>query len=210
MMDTCFNCGEFRPDKAIEPGGPYAVCPVCSYKHLFRQLPLFAICGPSGAGKSAIGQMLLANVPGAIVLEGDLLWNEAYNTPGDNYRSFYETWLRLAKNISQSGKPVVLLSAGALPANLEPCVQRRYFTQIHYCALVCDDAVIAARLRQRPEWRNTTAPSFMERNRAFNNWLKANGQKSSPEIMLMDTSTEAPQSTKEKVLRWIGSRLEPT
>jgi hypothetical protein len=37
-----------------------------------------------------------------------------------------------ATNISHSGRPVVLLCAGGIPENVEPCVKRRYFSQVHY------------------------------------------------------------------------------
>jgi hypothetical protein len=70
-------------------------------------------------------------------------------------------WLRLAKNISQVGQPMVLFGAGVgVPANLEECVERRYFAVIHYLALVCDDAVLEQRQpgrnrrsRRRLDWR---------------------------------------------------------
>ena len=51
MLSTCFNCGEYRLDKRIVPEGPYAVCPQCGYRHLFRWLPLLVISGASGVGK---------------------------------------------------------------------------------------------------------------------------------------------------------------
>ena len=209
MMDICYGCGELRADKTIDPSGPYAICPVCSHRHPFRQLPLLVVGGASGTGKTAVGQVLLGTLEEAIVLEGDLLWSEAFNTPRDGYRMFYDTWLRLARNISQAGKPVVLLNAGAaIPGSLEPSVQRRYFTRIHYCALVCDEAEMIGRLKRRPAWRNSADPGFLERNAAFNAWLKANAETSSPPIALLDTTDGSPARTAEKVREWIRSSLE--
>ena len=209
MMDICYGCGELRADKTIDPSGPYAICPVCSHRHAFRQLPLLAIGGASGTGKTAVGQLLLGTVDEAIVLEGDLLWSERFNTPGDGYQSFFDTWLRLARNISQAGKPVVLLNAGAaIPSNLEGSVQRRYFTRIHYCALVCEETAMIDRLKRRPAWRRSSEPAFLERNVAFNAWLKANAAGSAPPIALLDTTADPPAATAEKVRAWIQSRLD--
>ncbi|MEZ4519804.1 MAG: rRNA adenine N-6-methyltransferase family protein [Chloroflexota bacterium] len=52
IFNTCYNCGQYHADKAIDPDGPFAVCPECGYRHPFRQLPLLLVGGASGAGKS--------------------------------------------------------------------------------------------------------------------------------------------------------------
>jgi len=112
MFNICRRCGQYRADKEIDPSGPYAICPECGEQHPFRQLPLLLICGPSGGGKTAVLRALLGKVTAAVLLEGDLLWRPEFNQPEDSYRDFYETWLRLAKNINQSGRPVALFNAG--------------------------------------------------------------------------------------------------
>ena len=86
------------------------------------------------------------------MLESDILWGEEFNTPEEDYRKFRETWLRLRKNISQASKPVLLGSADE-PKHFQQCVERRYFSTIHYLALVCDNETLASRLRSRPAWR---------------------------------------------------------
>jgi uridine kinase len=116
-------------------------------------LSLLAIGGPSGAGKSAVGHALQGKVNEVVMLEGDLLWRPEFDRPDEKYRGFYETWLRLSKNVSQAGRPVALLNAGiAVPENVEDCVERRYFARVHYLALVCSDAVLSERLQARPRW----------------------------------------------------------
>ena len=138
MINVCFNCGLYHADKIIDPEGPYAICPACGYKHIFRHLPLLMVAGASGVGKSTIGWHLADRVREAIVLDADILWRPEFNKPEDHYREFFETWLRMCKNISQSGKPVVLLCAGGIPENVEQCVERRYFSDVHYLALTCE------------------------------------------------------------------------
>lgn len=48
----------------------------------------------------------------------------------------------MAKNISQPGRSVVLVGAGmGVPENIEPCVELRYFAEVHYLAMVCTDDI---------------------------------------------------------------------
>ena len=47
----------------------------------------------------------------AILLDDDILWSDAFNQPDQQYRPFFEQWLRLCKNINQTGRPVVLFGA---------------------------------------------------------------------------------------------------
>src|SRR4051812_35126649 len=129
MLDTCDACGQYRPDKTIDPSGPFAVCPECGHRNPFRQLPLFIVAGASGAGKTALCRRLTGRLETVVALDHDILWQAEFNQPANGYRHFYETWLRVAVNISQSGRPVLLFGAGAgVPGNIEPCVRRRYFS----------------------------------------------------------------------------------
>lgn len=206
MFNICRRCGQYRADKEIDHAGPYAICPECGERHPFRQLPLLLICGPSGGGKTAVLRALMGKIESAVLLEGDLLWRPAFNRPEDNYRDFYETWLRLAKNINQSGRPVALFNAGGIPPNVEPCVERRYFSKSHYLALVCDDEVLEARLRARPSWRDSADPAFLDANLEFNCWLKENGPTTSPPIDLLDTTTAGELQMTTAVAHWIRQK----
>ena len=208
MFNVCHNCGLYRADKIIDPSGPYSICPECGHKHPFRQLPLLIVSGASGAGKSSVCQATLGKLEDVVLLDSDILWRPEFNKPEDNYHEFFETWLRMAKNISQSGRPVVLFGAGmGVPENIEPCVERRYFSDIHYLALVCDDEVLTQRLKARPAWRGSGDQTYFDTHVEFNRWFKGRQSGDHP-ISLLDTTNVSLEITIEQVKTWIYERAK--
>jgi hypothetical protein len=206
MFNVCHQCGLYRADKIVDPSGPYAICPECGHKHIFRQLPLLMVSGASGSGKSNVCNNLLGQLDHVVLLDTDILWRPEFNQPETNFREFFETWLRMAKNISQSGRPVVLFGAGmGVPGNIEPCIERRYFSQIHYLALVCDDNELARRLKARPAWRGSGDPAFIDSQIRFNRWLKET-EDTHPPISLIDTTAASLEHTVKQVNSWIRGK----
>lgn len=156
MFNVCPRCGEYSDEKSIDPSGPFAICPYCDHHHRFVRLPLFVVTGASGTGKSSAALRLATEMQDYVCMESDVLWRPEFDTPDDGYRTFRNLWLRIAKNIGQAGRPVVLIGGGA-PEQFESCPERRYFSELHYLALVCDEAVLASRLTARPGWRSRQA-----------------------------------------------------
>ena len=208
-MNICFRCGAFRADKIIDPDGPYAICPECNYKHPFLQLPLLIVSGASGTGKSTICRAMTGTVQLAVLLDSDILWREEFDRPQTSYRAYFEMWLRLCKNISQSGRPVVLFGAGmGVPENMEPCVERRYFSELHYLALTCEDEVLADRLRRRPKWRESGEEVHIAEHVSFNRWFKDNGHRTDPPVTLLDTTEVPIQDADDQVAAWMRERID--
>ncbi|SEN97801.1 AAA family ATPase [Paenibacillus sp. OV219] len=204
MFNVCPACGEYRIDKSIQQtdGGTYAICPACEHPHPFLQLPLFIVTGASGAGKSSLVLQLSSITKDFVVMETDILWDNRYNEPDTNYRDYREMWLRMAKNITQAGKPVVLCGS-TTPEQLEDCVERRYFGEIHYIALVCESGLLEERLRSRPAWRGSSSDDFIKGMVGFNQWFIEQGPINSPRIVALDTSHDSPQDTARKVYELI-------
>ncbi len=200
MFNVCAECGLYADEKEIDSSGPYAICPHCGHRQLFRRLPLYCITGASGTGKSAACQRLVGNLTGYIVLEADLLWRPEFNQPDNQYRDFRNTWLRVAKNIGQNGYPVVLCGS-VVPEQMDACPERRYFSDIHYLALVCDDATLIARLQGRPQWRHTSSPEVIDTMLSFNQWFK--NYTGHPPIALFDTSVCTVDRTVKAIRKWI-------
>lgn len=196
----------YHADKIIDESGTYAVCPDCGHKHKFKKLPLFIITGASGAGKSTICTELAAAIPEVIVMESDILWRSEFNNPENNYREYRELWLRVCKNISQGGKPVVLCGS-AIPEQFENCMERRYFSKLHYLAVVCNDKVLGERLKARPAYRNCGNDEFIKGHIQFNNWFKLNHDKITPNITLLDNTSDSVEESVSKVRSWILEEL---
>jgi predicted kinase len=204
MFNVCHHCGLYHADKIIDPAGPFAVCPACGHEHPFKQLPLLMVSGASGAGKSTVCHQLLGTLTQAVLLDSDILWRPEFNKPDEKYRDFFETWLRMAKNISQAGRPVVIFGAGTgVPENIEPCIERRYFSAVKYLALVCDDDHLAARLRARPAWRGSGERAYIEDHLTFNRWFKTQGEM----ITRLDTTHAMVNETAEQVRDWIKANI---
>lgn len=208
MFHVCWACGSYRPDKRIDPAGPTAICPDCGHGHRFRMLPLLLVGGASCVGKSTVCQALLGARADVVPLDADILWQPAFNTPDDGYRAFFTSWLRLCLSIHQAGRPVVLFGGGcAVPANIEPLAERRYFADVRYLALTCDDAVLRARLRARPGWRNSAAEPFLSQQLAFNAWLRNPPDEVAALQNSLDTGAATPEATVAAVDGWISAAL---
>src|SRR5260370_38369140 len=100
--------------------------------------PLFLISGASGMGKTTVCLSLVSILKECVVLEKDILWGMVKTSPTEKYSSWSNVWLRIAKKIGQSGRPVVL-GGKAIPKNFEQCPERRYFSKLNYLSLVCID-----------------------------------------------------------------------
>jgi hypothetical protein len=104
---------------------------------------------------------------------------------------------------------VVLFGGGcAVPANIEPLAERRYFSAVHYLALTCDDAELTARLRARPAWRNSAEEPFLSQQLAFNAWLREPPAEVAPLLTRLDTGAAAPAATVRAVDAWISAAIK--
>jgi hypothetical protein len=99
-----------------------------------------------------------------------------------------------------------LFGAGVgVPDNLEHCIERRYFSSIHYLALVCSDDMLAERLQQRPIWRGTREATYIQEHIRFNRWFKE--YDSQPVIALIDTTNASLEETTSQVETWINEHV---
>ena len=205
VFNVCDACGAYRVDKIIDESQDHAICPECGHHHPFIRSALAVVSGASGSGKTSVFRRMQATVTDFVVLEGDILWGPHFESAAT---IFFETCLRVCKNVAQAGRPVVLGGAGmGGPGNLESCVERRYFSTLHYVALTCDDAVLAERLCCRPTWRQCGNDKYVDEHVRFNRWFKERGSEASPPIDVIDTTTDSVEQTTTRVVRWVRGRL---
>lgn len=165
--------------------------------------PLFIVTGASCVGKSTMCEELFKKETDYIVIESDLLWNDTFNTPNDDYCAYRRLWMRLCANIAQIKLPVVLCGC-AIPAQFEQQPERAFFTNIHYLAVVCDDNCLEKRLR---EGRKVEDQNWLKSSLEFNNWLKENACKTVPEISLLDNSQLSAEEAAVVADAWIKERI---
>lgn len=192
----------------LDPTRAAAVCPACGAEIPFLRLPLFVVIGASGAGKSALVQWAAAHHRDCVHLESDILWGRVNVEPEGNYAGYRNLWLRVCKNISQAGRPVVLYGS-VTPEQWEVCPERRYLGAIHTLALVCGPETLAERLRARPTWRSMGGSEAIEGMQRFNAWFKENAGKVNPPMTLLDTTTTSIEATGAALLHWIRQRWNP-
>lgn len=213
MFNVCPGCGDYSADKEVKadaetPTVAYAVCRSCGHRHRFLRLPLLFLTGASGSGKTTVALKLVREQSRVIVLDSDLLWDDVWAARvanADGARAYRDTWLRLAKNIAQAGRPVCIVGS-AIPEQYEASPERRYFGATHYLALHCDPQVLRDRLGARPAWRRSSHPPFLDRMVEFNNWLTENAHITTPPMALVDTTDATVADTVAVVAKWIGEK----
>ena len=167
-----------------------------------KKLPLFIISGASGVGKSTLCEVLFQKEIDYIVLESDILWNEIYNTPEDDYHIYRKIWMQLCANISQIGKPVVVCGC-AVPKQFKILPEKSLFSNIYFLAIVCNDAALENRMRSG---RGISDEGWITSSLQFNNWLRKNGKDN--DIVLLDNSEIPLNESAEIVDKWIKSKIE--
>ncbi len=203
MFNICLYCGLYSAEKAVDLDSSTAFCPYCGEGYQFVMKMLYVITGASGTGKSTICLQLAKALSGRyIVLETDILWGEVRVKPGDNYASYTNVWLRLAKNIHQSGIGVVLCGS-LFPPTVECCPERRYFSRVNYLALTCKNDILRSRLLSRPDWRGSSDEAFINRMLELNGWFLCEAGIGNPQITLLDTSCMNVQQATTRVVDWV-------
>ena len=202
MFNVCPGCGEYRPNREVRAQDEVAICE-CGDVQPFRPRPLFIVGGASGTGKSTVLVRIARRELPVLPLDGDILWCDAF---GERVNEHAELWLRMAKNIGMAGKPVMLFSGGlVVPENVEGCVERRYFSEVHRLALVCAEDVLTARLRARPAWRGASRPEVLAAQLDFNRALMRIAERE--RIELVDTTSISIEEAADRILAWTLERL---
>ncbi len=203
MLHVCPACRVRRADMTVRSDESVVVCPECGHERSFVQPPLCIVTGAAGTGKSTIRRTLAGRVD-AVLLEDDGI---AHEDCAFEEATFNEYVLRLCRTVAQSGVPPVLFTTGlGVPENVEGLTNRRYFRDSHYLALVCEDAVQAERLRDRPDWEGDSYWADVDKQAEFNEWFRKNADGAG--IELVDTTRATVEETATAVEQWLDARLD--
>lgn len=187
----------------VRTDGSLVVCPECGHERSFVQPPLCIVTGAAGTGKTTVRRTLAGSVD-AVFLEDESITPDACEF--DSETAFNEYVLRLCRDVAQSKVPPVLFTTGlGVPDNVEGLINRRYFGDSHYLALVCNDDVQVDRLRARPGWEGSGYWADVDKQVEFNNWFKENAVEEG--IHLVDTTSKSVDETVTEVAEWLGNHL---
>ena len=145
MFNVCPNCGEYAVEKIIDTSGPYAICPHCHHAHPFLNATFISHWWCKWNRQNNRVPFPYLHVKRMCSFEKDILWGMVKTSPTEKYSSWSNVWLRIAKNIGQSGRPVVLCGT-ALPEQ-------------YACGEEANTALGYTHLRLvRPQFRGSTSP----------------------------------------------------
>lgn len=108
------------------------------------KLPLFIITGASGSGKTYVIKELRSIMPDYDIFDPDNL----VEFIGHDWEKMRNIWLRVARNIAQSGRMTILCGT-MMPWDIEKCVDFPFFKHVYYLNLHCDEVTREKRLRER-------------------------------------------------------------
>ncbi|MEF8884942.1 MAG: hypothetical protein V5A44_07455 [Haloarculaceae archaeon] len=181
-------------------------CPNCGHEQSVSREPLLVVSGASAAGKSAVLRELRGTREDVVLLDSDTIWREEL---WDDFEWFFQTWLRLCRDIAQSGRPPVVFGAGfGVPSNLESHAQYDCFSRVEHLVLVCDGDEQERRLRDRPPGRHPaefgTDDDDIAEQVEFNRWLREAADES--DFAVVDTTEATVETAADRVDRWITAQ----
>jgi broad-specificity NMP kinase len=161
------------------------------------------LTGCSGVGKTTTAQELMQRDTPCIVMDADILYNIMPHETDEDYKNWVEQIMSFSKNLMQSGKPLLWTMAGALD-NFENTYNRRFFTEIHYLALVCNSEVLEKRMR---EGRHITDENWIKSSIDYNRWFKETGIISDKRVDTYDITGKSVSEVADYVIQWVTEKL---
>lgn len=203
MIGNCPKCGNYEWNKQIDNTKNSIRCPQCGHQWQFKAMPLFVLTGCSGVGKTTTAQELLQRDTKFITLDADFLYNIMPHNTEEDYRNEVEQILSLSKNIMQNGKPILWTMAGALE-HFEHTYNRRFFTEIHFLALVCNSEELEKRMR---EGRHITDSNWIKSSIDYNRWFIEKGMVSNQKIDTYDITGKSVSEVADYVTQWVEAKM---
>lgn len=203
MIGICPKCGSYEWNKQISADQKQIICEQCGHRWNFKSQPLFILTGCSGVGKTTTAQELLQRDTDFIVMDADILFNIMPHQTEEDYKNWVEQILALSRNMMQGGKPILWTMAGALE-HFANAYNRRFFTNIHYLALVCSPEELEKRMR---EGRHITDPNWIQDSIDYNRWFQKTGIVSGQKVDTFDLTGKSVSEVADYVIQWVEQKL---
>jgi gluconate kinase len=203
---TCEVCGRGIVFPELIPAvGDVLRCPHCADERPFVRPPLLVVTGTAGIGKSTLCARLAGTIPGAVLLDADILAPDLVSVapPNQDYPAFWRSMMRLAHELAQNNVVVVYFSTMLPEQVLANSDVLSYFDSAYFLCLTCTPDVVRARLASR-EGRAVPATRI-------DLWLDFNGAlvaaaSETPTATVVDAGRTMDQ-VEHDVHHWINTHL---
>lgn len=111
---------------------------------MVNKVPLFIVTGASGSGKTYVIKELRKLMPNFDIFDPDSI----VEFIGHDWEKNREIWLRVARNIAESGR-ITVICGTMMPWDVEKCADYSFFKHVYYLNLHCDEKTRETRLRER-------------------------------------------------------------
>jgi broad-specificity NMP kinase len=203
---TCEVCGRRSVFPDLIPAvGDVLRCPHCADERPFVRSPFLVVTGTAGIGKSTLCARLAGTIPGAVLLDADILAADLISvaSPNQDYPAFWRSMMRLAHELAQNNVVVVYFAVMLPEQVLANSGVLSYFDSVHFLCLTCPPDVLRARLAGRDGIAAATARSEVWLN--FNSALVAAASEI-PTATVVDAG-RTTDPVEHDVREWINTQL---
>lgn len=201
MIGICPKCGNHQWDKKVKDNEIF--CPKCGNSWKFTRLPLFILSGCSGVGKTTTAMEIIRRTTEFTVLDADMFYSIMPHETNEDYFDQAEQIGSLSKNLMQAGKPVLWTKAGNLDM-LPKTYNSRFFPAIYCLALVCDEELLQARMRNG---RGITDEGWIQSSVDYNHYFKTHHQLGDMAFDTWDISGKTPAEAADYVIQWVAGAM---
>ena len=180
-------------------------CPHCADERPFIRPPLLIVTGTAGIGKSTLCARLAGTIPGAVLLDADILAKDLISVvpPHHDYPAFWRSMMRLAHELAQNDVVVTYFSTMLPEQVLVNSDVLSYFDSVHFLCLTCPRDTLRARLARRDGTGAATAR--IEEWLDFDSALVA-AANAIPTATVVDAGRTVDQ-VEHDVRHWISTQL---